>query len=307
MEDKCVKCGKAIPVVCFFGHSTLAVFKTVVGALAGSKGLVADGLHSASDIIATVMVMITLRISGKKDDESHPWGHGKSEFVGAIIVYAILLGIAIVIFYDAMRAMLSGSKRPPHMVAFFAAVVAVIANFILSGYAYCAGKKLNSPGMVAIANENKADMISGIAVLIGVLAANMGLVILDSVAAIIVGLIIARTAITLGIASFKDIMDASLPTEKERLIEKVILQYKEVKGINFLHTRRVGHSVWIDMDIVIDADKTVKEAHAIVKEVRQALMRRFKHIKDASISYSSGMRLEKNAKTGRKPPALSKV
>ena len=300
MEEKCVRCGKAIPVVCFFGHTTLAIFKTVVGVLAGSKGLVADGLHSASDIIATVMVMITLRISGKKDDESHPWGHGKSEFVGAIIVYAILLGIAIVIFWDAMHAMLSGNKRPPHMVAFFAAVVAVIANFILSGYAYCAGKKLNSPGMVAIANENKADMISGVAVLIGVLAANMGFVILDSVAAIIVGLIIAKTAITLGLASFKDIMDASLPTEKQRLIEKTVLQYREVKGINFLNTRRVGHSVWIDMDIAIDPDKTVKEAHAIVKEVRQALIRRFKHIKDVSISYASGVKVGKNIKITKK-------
>lgn len=307
MEDKCVRCGKAIPMVCFFGHSTLAIFKTVVGALAGSKGLVADGLHSGSDIIATVMVMITLRISGKKDDDTHPWGHGKSEFIGAIIVYAILLAIAIVIFYDALHAMLRGNKRPPHMVAFFAAVVAVIANFILSGYAYCAGKKLNSPGMVAIANENKADMISGIAVLIGVLAANMGFVILDSVAAIIVGLIIAKTAITLGIASFRDIMDASLPGEKQRLIEKVVLQYREVKGINFLNTRRVGHSVWIDMEIVVDPEKTVKEAHAIVKEVRQALMRRFKHIKEVSISYSSGIKLAANTKAARKVPALSRA
>jgi len=299
MEEKCIRCGKAIPMVCFFGHTTLAIFKTVVGALAGSKGLVADGLHSGSDIIATVMVMITLRISGKKDDDSHPWGHGKSEFIGAIIVYAILLAIAIVIFCDATRSILSGNKRPPHMVAFFAAVVVVIANFILSGYAHCAGKKLNSPGVVAIANENKADMISGVAVLIGVLAANMGFVILDSVAAIIVGLIIAKTAITLGLASFRDIMDASLPSEKERLIEKVILRYKEVKGINFLNTRRVGHSVWIDMDIAIDPDKTVKEAHAIVKEVRQALIRRFKHIKDVSIAYSSGVRAGKNMKAGQ--------
>jgi cation diffusion facilitator family transporter len=288
MEEKCIRCGKAIPMVCFFGHTTLAIFKTVVGVLAGSKGLVADGLHSASDIIATIMVMITLRISGKKDDDSHPWGHGKAEFVGAIIVYAILLGIAIVILIDAIHGIILGTKKPPHMVAFFAAVVAVIANFILSGYAHCAGKKLNSPGMVAIANENKADMISGIAVLIGVLAANMGFVILDRVAAMVVGLIIAKTAITLGVASFKDIMDASIPAEKERLIEKVVLQYKEVKGINFLNTRRVGHSVWIDMEIVVDPKRTVKEAHAIVKEVRQALMRRFKHIKDVSISYASG-------------------
>jgi cation diffusion facilitator family transporter len=272
--------------VCFLGNTILAVFKIYIGNVSGSKGLVADGLHSGTDVLATLTVLITLGVSGRKDDKTHPWGHGKAEFLGAVVVYIVLLGIAILIFTDALKVILSGVIRPPHMIAFFGALASIVANYILSGYGFCTGKKLNSPAMIANANENRADLFSSIAVLFGILMANMGFPILDSLAAVLVGLIIARTAIVLGIQAFNSLIDESLPAEKNRLIEKTALQYKEVKGISYVNSRRVGHLAWIDMEILIDPKRTVKEGHAIAREVRQALMRRFKHIKDISISFS---------------------
>lgn len=286
MEEKCIKCGKMVPWVCFLGNATLTIFKIYIGNIAGSKGLVADGLHSGTDVIATLMVLVTLGVSGRKDDKTHPWGHGKVEFLGAVIVYIFLLGIAILIFTDALKVILSGIIHPPHVIALFGALVSIVANYILSGYGFCAGKKLNSPAMIANANENRADLISSIAVLLGILFAKMGFPILDTLAAILVGLIIAKTAITLGIQAFKSLMDESLPGDKSALIEQAVLQYKEVKGVSYINARRVGQLAWIDMEIFIDSKKSVKEGYAISREIRQALMRRFKHIKDVSISFS---------------------
>lgn len=140
MEEKCIKCGKMVPWVCFLGNATLTIFKIYIGNIAGSKGLVADGLHSGTDVIATLMVLVTLGVSGRKDDKTHPWGHGKVEFLGAVIVYIFLLGIAILIFTDALKVILSGIIHPPHVIALFGALVSIVANYILSGYGFCAGK-----------------------------------------------------------------------------------------------------------------------------------------------------------------------
>jgi len=286
VKDKCERCGEMVPWVCFFGNSILALFKVFVGMISGSKGLVADGMHSASDVIATIMVLISLGIAGRKDDDTHPWGHGKVEFVGALMVYAILLALSVFLFIDAVEIILKGNMKPPHIVSFVAAAVSIIANYILSGYGFCAGKHLNSPAMIANANENRADMLSSIAVVFGIIGANLGFVILDPLAAILVALIIFKTALTLGLQALRNLLDISLPAEKIELIRKVIVPYKQVKGINFIKTRRVGQSVWIEVEIFVDAKKNIKEAHQIAREIRLALIRKFKHIKDASVSFT---------------------
>lgn len=286
MEDKCVRCGKMVPWMVLLGNATLSIFQIYVGFIAKSKGLIADGIHSGADVATTLMVIITVRLSNHRNDEKYPWGLGKSEFLGASFAYIILLGIAFMILIDALRAILSGVIRPPHMAAFFAAFVAIVANYILSAFGFCAGKKLNSPAMVANAQENRSDMLSSIAVLLGVLAANIGFPALDPVAAMLVGLMIARSAITLGLKAFKNLIDESLPGAKIELIKKVALQYKEVKGINFINARRVGQKAWIDMEIIIDPKMTVTEGHAVSREIRQALMRQFRQIKEVTITFT---------------------
>lgn len=286
MKKDCQKCAAKIPWVCFCGNTTLALFKTFVGYISGSKGLVADGMHSASDVIATIMVIISLRISSRKDTEKHPWGYGKIEFAGAFMVYMILLSLSILLFVDALKVILSGNVKPPHMASFVAAAVSIVANFILSGYGFCAGRKLNSPALMANAQENRADMLSSVAVVIGILGANMGFVILDSLAAILVSLFIFRTAATLGLQAFRKLLDISLPPEKLQLIKSVAFQYKQVKGVSFIKTRSAGQSVLIDMEIILDPRLTVKEGYTVAREVRLALIRKFRHIKDATVTFS---------------------
>ncbi|MBF0384273.1 MAG: cation transporter [Candidatus Omnitrophica bacterium] len=286
IQNKCVKCAKTVPWMVLLGNTTLSAFQIIVGTLAGSKGLIADGIHSGTDVLCTIMVIITVGLSEKKSDKKYPWGRGKSEFLGAVFAYTLLLYIAIVILWDAGLAIASGNIHPPHPAAVFCAIVAILANYILSSYGFCAGKKMNSPALIANANENRSDMISSIGVTIGIFLANLGITILDSLAAFFVGLMIGRMAIKLGIAALKNLIDESLPADKKALIEKVIMQYREVKGINYMHVRRVGQQAWVDMEIFIDPQRTVEEGHAITREVRAALLRRFIQIKDVTLTFT---------------------
>ncbi len=286
MQERCVKCGKIVPWIVLLGNLTLAIFQIYVGYAAKSKGLVADGFHSGTDVMTTLMVIITVRLSAHRDDKKYPWGLGKSEFIGAVFAYILLFGIAGMILIDAIGIIVSGKIHPPHMAAFFAAMVAILANFILSSYGFCVGKKLNSPAMIANAQENRSDMLSSIAVLFGVFAANIGFPIVDALAAIFVGLMIGKSAVTLGLQSFKNLIDEALPGDKEKVIEAEVLQYRQVLGVNYVHARRVGQSAWVDLEIIIDPKRTVKEGHAIAREVRQALMRKYAQIKDVTVAFT---------------------
>ncbi|MBF0594568.1 MAG: cation transporter [Candidatus Omnitrophica bacterium] len=286
MQEKCVKCGKIVPWIVLMGNLTLAIFQIYIGYVAKSKGLVADGFHSGTDVMTTLMVIITVKLSSHRDDKKYPWGLGKSEFIGAVFAYILLFGIASMILIDAIGVIVSGEIRPPHMAAFFAALVAILANFILSSYGFCVGKKLNSPAMIANAQENRSDMLSSIAVLFGVFAANIGFPIIDAFAAIFVGLMIGKSAVTLGLQSFKNLIDEALPGDKEKVIEAEVLKYRQVMGVNYVHARRVGQGAWVDLEIIIDPKNTVKQGHAIAREVRQALMRKYAQIKEVTVAFT---------------------
>ncbi|MEI6437205.1 MAG: cation diffusion facilitator family transporter [Candidatus Omnitrophota bacterium] len=286
MQERCVKCGKIVPWIVLLGNLTLAIFQIYIGYAAKSKGLVADGFHSGTDVATTLMVIITVKLSSHRDDKKYPWGLGKSEFIGAVFAYILLFGISCMILIDAIAVIVSGEIKAPHMAAFFAALVAILANFILSSYGFCVGRKLNSPAMIANAQENRSDMLSSIAVLFGVFAANIGFPIIDALAAIFVGLMIGKSAVTLGLQSFKNLIDEALPGDKEKVIEAEVMKYRQVMGVNYVHARRVGQHAWVDLEIIIDPKRTVKEGHAIAREVRQALMRKYAQIKEVTVAFT---------------------
>ncbi|MBF0244814.1 MAG: cation transporter [Planctomycetes bacterium] len=284
-KKKCERCGKMVPWVCFLGNSTLATFKITIGFLADSKALIADGMHSASDVIATIMVLISLNISGRDDDDSHPWGHGKIEFLGAAFVYTILFLLSLFLLYDSIGALIRGDAVQPEFISLIGAAISIIANYILSSYGLCAGKKLSSPALIANAQENRADMLSSIAVLIGIALSLCGYPFFDALAALLVALIILRTATRLGLDAIRNLIDSSLPTNKLLLIKGVVREFKQVRNARF-RTRRVGQQVWVEMEIQVSPEHSVTEAAAIASEVRLALIRRFRHIKEVSISFT---------------------
>lgn len=298
--EKCIACGKKVPWVCFFGNSTLALFKIAVGFISGSKALIADGLHSGSDVLATVMVIISLKISDKDRDRSHPWGYGKIEYVGSIFVYVILFILGGYIFIDAVVNIITGRLETPHIISLFAALVSIAANVILSSYGFCAGKRLNSPAMIANANENKADMLSSFAVVLGILGAHAGFAFADPLAAIIVAMIILKMSATLFLEALAGLMDKSIDKKAIGYIKDIAFAQKGVRGVSFIRARKLGGKAWVEMEILTDYRSSVTQANAICDEVRAAILRKAMHMKEVVVTFNTDSRVPYNP-TGKMP------
>lgn len=275
-----------MPWVNFWGNIVLVVFKATVGFVSGSQGLIVDSVHSLSDVIATVTVIVTMGIAGKPDDERYPWGRGKIEFAGAVFIFALLLILSLSLLVDSVMNIIRGVVNPPNFFAFIAAGIAVAMNYCMSAYAYCAGKRLGSPSLTASALENREDVKSSLAVMIGIMGSNFGLIWLDQGAAVFVALLVSHSAVTLGWASFKQLLDVSLKPDKLDLLKQEALRYSGVKQVNYLKARRVGSKVWVDLEVAMDAKMSVVQAYAVVREIRLALLRKFEQIKDTSIAFT---------------------
>ncbi len=290
VNKKCLECGKKIPWVCFVGNLTLGIFKVTVGFISGSKGLIADGIHSGSDVLATLMVIISLKISSKGADRAHPWGYGNVEYIGSLFVYTILLCIGGYIFVDAIIHIFFRTPTTPHVISLFAAMVSIASNIILSSYGFCAGKRLNSPAMIANANENRADMFSSVAVVLGIVGSIAGIGFADALAAIVVAVVIIKMSGSLLIQAFSGLMDKSIDQKSIGSIKAIALRQKGVSGINYIRTRRLGGSAWVELEIFTDPSYSVTEANAICSEVRSAIFRRAMHIREVVISFTSDWR-----------------
>lgn len=282
-----MECGRRIPWVCFCGNLILAIFKIAVGTISGSKALIADGLHSGSDVLATVMVIISLKIADKDSDRAHPWGYGKIEYVGSICVYIILFVLGGYILFDAIAELILGRVGPPHIISLFAAMVSIAANVILSSYGFCAGTRLHSPAMIANANENKADMLSSFAVVMGIGGAHLGFAFADAIAAIIVAMIILRMSSTLFLEAVAGLMDKSIDRKAIAAIRNITLNQKGVDGIRYIRARKLGGKAWVEIEILTDHALSVIQANVICAEVRTSILRRALHIKEVVVSFNT--------------------
>ncbi len=292
--EKCFTCAKKVPVVCFFSNLTLAAFKMSVGSLTGSKGLFADGIHSLSDVVATTGVIISLKIADKGDDPRYPYGRGKIEFVSCVFVYSILFIVAIFILTGAISSILSGGLKAPNLISLVTAVVSVIANIILFRLGLCAGNAVNSPAIIANANENKADMLSSIAVILGIIGSNLGYTYSDPLAAVIVGLIILKTSLTLGWKAIEALVDTSLSVKKLKVINEIILEVQRVEKVNYIKTRQIGKQYWLDVGIQVSPELLVREGDILSQVVKYKLMKISERIKDVTVVLACNKPEDKN-------------
>lgn len=281
--DKCIRCANKVPVVCLFSNLTLALFKMTVGWITYSKGLFADGIHSLCDVIGNIGVIISLKISSKGVDEKYPYGRGKIEFISCIFVYSVLFIVAIVILASAIKHIIEGNLKTPSILSLFSALVSVFANMMLYRLAICAGKAMNSPAIIADANENKADMFSSIAVIVGIAGCNLGFKYSDALAAILVGLIILKTAVTLGWKAIQHLIDTAIPVENIKLINKRILTIEKVKRVNYIKTRRIGKHYQVDVEILLSPILSIREGDEIVQAVKNKIMKISNRLSDVVV------------------------
>jgi cation diffusion facilitator family transporter len=265
-------------IVGIIGNVALAVVKGVAGVLGNSKALLADAVHSASDVAGSLAVWIGLRAAKRPPDEDHPYGHGKAESIAAIIVAVLLFIIGIEIGRSAVLAFFQ-PLRPPEIIAVYVLVLSILVKEAMFRYKYRLGKKLNSNAIIVNAYEHRSDVFSSIAALIGVGAAIIGgrwkidwLLYADPVAGLFVSVLVLKMAWDLGKESIHTAIDHVLHEEETEYLRKAVLSFPDVKQIHELHAREHGHYVIVDLKIAVDPFITIEEGHRIGKKVKEKLL-----------------------------------
>lgn len=271
------------------GNLLLAVLKIVVGTIGNSRALVADAVHSASDVVGSLAVLIGLRAAKLPPDDDHPYGHGKAESIAAIIVAVILFIVGVQIGYGSFKALFE-PVITPSVLAVYAAIFSIVTKEAMFQYKYRLGKKLNSVALITNAWEHRSDVFSSFAALVGIGGAVLGgylaipwMVYLDPVAGIIVSFLIMIIAWRLGNESIHNTLDHVLHEEDALELKKTAEEVEGVIKVDTLYAREHGHYVIVDIKIAVDPHITVEEGHTIGKEVKEKLIKEHDHVQNVLI------------------------
>jgi cation diffusion facilitator family transporter len=266
-----------------FANLLLSVVKFIGGVAGHSTALVADALHSLSDLLTDAIVLATHKIGQIPADSNHPYGHGRAETIGATIVGGVIILAGIWIGYDVWQVIASGSKLIPTWLAASAALFSILVNEGIFHYTRRVGEKTNSPAIIANAWHHRSDAISSVAALIGILGAHFGYPIMDPLAGGIVALMILKVGYDILTDGLRDLMDTGLSEDQTREIQKLIDDIPEVIKYHDLRTRTLGGEVFMDVHILVDTDLTVTEGHAAAERVRRSLINAFDRVQDVLV------------------------
>jgi cation diffusion facilitator family transporter len=262
----------------------LGVVKIVVGAASGSQALVADGVHSLSDLATDFLVLFAAKHSHRAADAEHPYGHGRIETVATVVLGAALIVVAIGISYDSVRRILEPELlMHPGVLALLVALVSVLAKEAIYQYTARAGRRLRSNMLLANAWHSRSDAISSIVVALGIGGAMLGYPYLDAIAAVAVALMIAKIGWDLLWKSLQELIDTSLEDEQVEAIRNFIIGVHGVQALHLLRTRRSGADALIDVHILVDPVLSVSEGHQIGEQVRTGLIEKMEDISDVTV------------------------
>lgn len=277
------KKGLKTSIITIIIHLVLSAIKIFAGIVGKSSALLADGLHTLSDVLTTFVAILGLKISSKEADANHPYGHEKYEPIFAKIISGILVLTGLSIGYKGIQILLSGNIQVPGSIALAAAFISILTQEGMFRYTMNTAKKIKSYTMEADAWHHRSDALSSIGTFIGVLGARLGITILDPLAAIIVSLFIIKVGIDLYIKSIRGLVDESAEEHIVEKIEKTALSVKGVKEISELKTRSFGSRIFVDIDIVVDGDITVRQGHDIAGVVHDLIEEKIDDVKHCMV------------------------
>jgi cation diffusion facilitator family transporter len=262
----------------------LAVIKIVFGIIGHSQALIADGLHSLSDLISDGVVLITAKYSTLDADANHPYGHARFETLATIVVGGLLVIVAIGIVIDSGQRLLDPSLLwQPTGISLAVIILSILVKEALYQYTQYVAKKLRSQLLAANAWHHRSDAISSVIVLIGIIGSMVGIIWLDTLAAIGVSLMIAHIGWSLGWSGVRELVDTGLDEKQLREIHQVINSIAEVRTLHELRTRSMGSQVLVDVHILVDPLISVSEGHQIAETVRAHLMAKIDEIADVLV------------------------
>lgn len=275
--------GQRVTVIGLVINILLAVGKGFAGVLGRSQALVADAIESLSDIIATVFVLVSIRISGKPKDPEHPYGHYKIEQIAAGFVGLIISLAGIGIIVTAVLSIIKGQKEPPALITLYVAIAVIFIKEGLYHYTVRIGRKINSMAVIANAWDHRKDALSTIATLAGITGARLGLLILDPVAAIFVSFFVLRIGYMISWQAANELLDISPPEEILKKIRKITLAVKGIEHVTDIKARKTGPYLIVDLKVEIDSQMSVADSHHTAGVAKREIMRQMPDVSDVMV------------------------
>ncbi len=270
-----------VSVVSIIGNALLSVFKLLAGLLAHSGAMISDAVHSASDVLASIIVIAGVKLAGREPDREHPYGHERFECVAAIVLAVILLVTGLFIGRGAIESITGGKGAPdtPGLLALVAAAVSIISKEAMFWYTRRHAKRIDSAALLAEAWHHRSDALSSVGALIGIAGARMGYPVLDPVASLVICVFIAKAAFDIFRDAMQKMVDRACSDEIEDALRDCAMAQEGVRGVDLLQTRVFGSRIYVDIEISADGSISLAESHAIAEQVHAAIERQFPQVK----------------------------
>ncbi len=288
----------------------LSAFKLFAGIFGNSYALISDAVHSASDVFSTIIVMIGVQISSKKADKKHPFGHERFECVAAILLAVVLFATGVGIGYTGVNNIISGSYKTveaPKIIALVAAAVSIVVKELMFVYTFSMAKKINSSALKADAWHHQSDALSSIGSLVGVAGAILGVPILDSIACIVICLLIIKASIDIFLDAIKKMTDEACDEKTEGEIRNFIQAQEGVLRIDNLLTRMFGNRIYVIAEIACQADMPLYAAHSIAEKVHSGIEENFPLVKHVTVHVNPYTEEEQNPEEAKKDGGKSEI
>ncbi len=267
------------------GNAALAAFKLAAGIFGKSGAMVSDAVHSLSDIVATLVAYIGVRLSKQEEDANHPYGHERLECVASLILSLILAGTGAGIGYAGIRKIFFAAEplEAPTLLPLIAAVVSIAVKEGMFRYTMHYAKVMDSSAFKADAWHHRSDALSSVGSLVGIFMARIGFPVMDPVASLLICALILKVALDIFKDSISKMLDTSSGKKTEQAIRSFVEEQPDVVRVDLLHTRQFGNRIYVDLEIAVKRDISLVEAHDIAERVHRNVEKEFPKIKHVMI------------------------
>ncbi len=265
-----LKLGERGAIVSIIAYILLSASKLIIGYAANSEALKADGLNNATDIVASIAVLIGLRLARKPADEDHPYGHWKSETVASLMASFIMMAVGLQVLYEAVVSMFHGREQSPDLISAWTGIFCAIVMYCVYRYNKKLALKINSQAVMAAAKDNISDASVSIGAVVGIIGSQFKLPWLDPLTAVAVGFIICRTAWEIFCEASHYLTDG-FDENMIHSFKETILKVKGVEGVKEIRARNYGSNAVVDVVLLVGAKLEFQEAHEVATRVEDEL------------------------------------
>jgi len=289
MTDSYFKTAKRVSVLNLIFNLALSAAKFTAGALSGSGALVSDGVNSLSDVFSSAVVLIGVKISSKKADREHPYGHERLECIAAFVLSAMLCATALMIAFDGVKNIIAIANGEYELksdflpLALSAAIFSIALKFIMYLYTERGARRINSSALHGDAMNHLSDSLSSFGSLIAIICGMCGLAVFDPIASLIICLFILKAAYDICFTAVNQLVDRAADERVEESMKKIAASCDGVKKVDVLRTRIYGSKIFVEAEIAVDADMPLLAAHKIAESVHERIEREFPCVKHCMV------------------------